>query len=178
MVAAASRPGLDGARALEIGGGIGTLQAELVLAGAERGEVVELVAAYEPYARELARSRGLEERTTFRVADLVDDPDGAEPADVVLLNRVVCCTPDGLVLTGVAARLTRRTLALSFPRDRRAVHVASAVQNAFFRLLGRAFRVFVHEPSAIVAAAEAEGLRLVESGQGAVWEYAVLERAA
>jgi magnesium-protoporphyrin O-methyltransferase len=178
MVDAAARPGLDGARVLEIGGGIGKLQAELLLAGAERGEVVELVAAFEPYAAELARSRGLEERTSFRVADLLDDPAATEPADVVLLNRVICCTPDGLELTGVAARLTRRRLALSFPRDRRAIRAAVALQNAFFRVVGRAFRVFVHEPAAIVAAGEAHGLRRVESGRGALWEYVVLERGA
>ena len=67
MLAAASIEGLDGAHVLEIGGGIGVLQAELLEAGAERGEVVELVSACEPYARELAREKRLEERTSFRV---------------------------------------------------------------------------------------------------------------
>jgi hypothetical protein len=51
---------LDGARVLEIGGGIGTMQAELLGAGAHEGEIVELVSAYEPYARELAQEKGLE----------------------------------------------------------------------------------------------------------------------
>jgi magnesium-protoporphyrin O-methyltransferase len=171
-------PVVEGERVLEIGGGIVKLQAELLLAGAEHGEVVELVATFEPYAVELARSRGLEERTSFRVADLLEDEDATEPADVVLLNRVVCCTPDGLELTGVAARLTRRRLALSFPRDRRALRAAVALQNAFFRVVGRAFRVFLHDPAALVAAGEAQGLRRVESGRGAIWEYIVLERAA
>jgi magnesium-protoporphyrin O-methyltransferase len=177
MVEAAARPGVEGARVLEIGGGIGKLQTELLLAGAEQGEVVELVASFEPYAVELARSRGLEGRTSFRVADLLEDEAATEPADVVLLNRVVCCTPEGLELTGVAARLTRRRLALSYPRDRRALRAAVALQNAFFGLVGRAFRVFVHDPAAIVAAGEAHGLRRVESGHGAIWEYVVLERA-
>jgi len=57
MVVAASAHALTGARILEIGGGFGTIQAELVDAGARSGEVIELVAAYEPFAREL---------TTFR----------------------------------------------------------------------------------------------------------------
>ena len=83
MVAVASEPGLDGARVLEIGGGIGALQAELLGAGAEQGEVVELVAAFEPYARELARERGLEERTSFRIVDVLEEPEAVEPADVV-----------------------------------------------------------------------------------------------
>ena len=69
---AAAAGGLAGARVLEIGGGIGAMQAELLEAGAERGEIVELVAACEPYALELARERGLAERTTFRVVDILE----------------------------------------------------------------------------------------------------------
>src|SRR5262245_51771006 len=67
MVSSASAQPLTGARVLEIGGGIGTIQAELLAAGATSGEVIELVSAYEPCARELARDKGIEHRSTFRV---------------------------------------------------------------------------------------------------------------
>ena len=81
---------MDGARVLEIGGGIGRIQAELLATGAaDQGEVVELVGAYEPYARELARDIGSEARTSFRIVDILDEPDAVEPADIVVLNRVV-----------------------------------------------------------------------------------------
>jgi magnesium-protoporphyrin O-methyltransferase len=177
IVALASEPGLDGVSVLEIGGGIGALQSELVRAGAERGEVVELVAAYEPYARELARERGLEEQMSFRVADVLEEPDAVEPADVVLMNRVVCCSPDGVALAGHAARLTRRTLVLSFPRDVFWVRVGLRVLNAGLALLGRSFRVFVHPRSALLAAAEAEGLLFAEGGRGGPWEFAAFRRS-
>ncbi len=176
MVAAASADGLQGARVLEIGGGIGALQAELLLAGAANGEVVELVDAFEPYARALAQEIGLVERTSFRVADVLDDPEAVQPADVVLMNRVVCCSPDGVTLTGQASRLTRRTLVLSFPRDHVWIRAGARFTNAGFRLLGRSFRLFVHPREALVAAAEAEGMRLADSGHGALWEFAALQR--
>jgi hypothetical protein len=178
MVAAASVDGLEEARVLEIGGGIGTLQTELLLAGAARGEVVELVGAFEPYARELAREKGLVERTSFRVADVLDDPEGAAPADVVMMNRVVCCSPDGIALTGRASRLSHRMLVLSFPRDLFWVRAAARLANGGFRLLGRSFRIFVHPRAALVAAAEAEGMRLADSGHGALWEFAALRRVS
>ena len=69
MVASVSVDPLDDLRVLEIGGGIGRIQAELLDAGATEGEIVELVSAYEPFARELAREKGLEARTTFHVVD-------------------------------------------------------------------------------------------------------------
>ena len=176
MVASALVGGIESARVLEIGGGIGTIQVELLHAGAERGEVVELVSAFEPFARELAREAGLEARTSFRVADVLDDPGTVEAADVVVLNRVVCCSPDGIALTAEAARLARRTLVLSFPRDVLWVRVGVRAANGGLRLLGRSYRIFVHARTALLAAAEAEGLRLVDSAHRGGWEIAGLRR--
>src|SRR5690554_900554 len=73
---------LEGGRVLEIGGGIGALQAELLRRGAERGEVIELVDAYAPYAGQLARELGVADRTSFRVLDLLENAGAAQPADV------------------------------------------------------------------------------------------------
>ena len=158
MVAAASEAGLEDARVLEIGGGIGTLQAELLERGAEEGEVVELVPAWEPYARELARERGIEERTSFRIADVLEQPESVEPADIVVMNRVVCCSPDGVALAAQAARLARRSLVLSFPRDVIWVRIGLGLMNAGLRIARRPFRVFVHPPADLVRAAESAGM--------------------
>jgi len=178
MVAAGKAGGLDGARVLEIGGGIGALQAELLEAGAEEGEIVELVSAWEPYARELAREKGLEQRVEFRVADVIEEPAGVEPADVVLLNRVVCCSPDGVRLAGVAATLARRTLVLSFPRERFLVRVGLGLVNGGMRAFGRSYRTFLHPRALLVAAAEGEGLTLAEADRGFLWEFVALRRPA
>src|SRR5262249_28300622 len=176
MVASVPRE-LAGARILEIGGGIGTIQAELLAAGADRGEIVELVGAYEPYARELAQEKGLEHRSTFRVGNVLEQPATVAPADIVVLNRVVCCSPEGVRLAGVAARLAERILLLSFPRDRFVVRAVLRVLNATLSLMGKSFRAFVHPPAAIYAAAQAEGLEVAATGHGFVWQYASLRRA-
>jgi magnesium-protoporphyrin O-methyltransferase len=177
MVAAAIAGGVGGARVLEIGGGIGAIQSELLEAGAERGEIVELVASYEEHAYELAREKGLDGRVSYRVADILEAPDAVEPADVVVMNRVVCCSPDGIDLAAAAARLTRRTLVLSFPRD--VVWARSAVRllNAGLWLMRRSFRTFVHPTASLLAAAEGEGLRVVERGNDAFWEFVALRRS-
>jgi magnesium-protoporphyrin O-methyltransferase len=177
MLAAASRGGLAGARVLEIGGGIGALQLQLLEAGADRGEVVELSPAWEPYARELAREHGLEERVSFRVEDVLANPEAVEPADVVLMNRVVCCSPDGIRLAGVAARLARRSLVLSFPRERLLVRAGLSVMNAALRAMRRSFRVYLHPRRSLIASAEAAGLREADTGRGFLWEFVALERS-
>lgn len=176
MAEQATVTGVEGARVLEIGGGVGKLQAELVKAGAASGEIVELVPTYERYARELAQAAGIDERTAFRVVDILENPQAVEPAHIVLLSRVVCCSPDGVELTAEASRHTRRVLVLSYPREIFLIRAVVGVQNLAFRLLRRTFRVFVHSPGAIVAAAESAGLQLADRAALGVWEVAVLRR--
>ena len=91
--------------------------------------------------------RGIEERTQFRIADVLEQPESVEPADIVVMNRVVCCSPDGVALAGQAARLARRSLVLSFPRDVIWMRIGLGLMNAGLRIARRPFRVFVHPPA-------------------------------
>jgi magnesium-protoporphyrin O-methyltransferase len=94
------------------------------------------------------------------------------------MNRVVCCSPDGVKLAGAAAALASRTLVLSFPRDVLWMRVGIRLLNAGLRVVGRSFRVFAHPRAALLGAATSEGLQLVESGRDGPWEFAALRRVA
>lgn len=177
MVAAVDSRDLEGARVLEIGGGVGAIQAELLAKGASTGEIVELVRAYEPYARELARTQGFQQRSAFRVADLLADPKAVAPADVVVLNRVVCCSPDGIRLAGIGARLAERVLMLSFPRERVLTRLFVKTMNGTMQLLGRSFRTYLHPRASLVDAAQDAGLVLAHTGKNFVWEFATFRRS-
>src|SRR5579864_2589649 len=100
---------------LEVGGGIGGIQVELLKAGAVAATNVELIPTYETAARELLREAGLEDRVQRRVADFASAADGIEPADMVVMNRVVCCYPDMPRLVTAAANRTRDRLVISYP---------------------------------------------------------------
>ncbi|MCZ7589381.1 MAG: hypothetical protein M5U27_11130 [Gaiella sp.] len=178
IAAWAADGGLGGATVIEIGGGIGQLQAELVSRGAERGTVVEVVAGYERPARELADALGITDRSTFLLADLVETPDAVVPADIVVLRRVVCCSPVGPSVLAAAASRTRRTLLSSYPRDRPAVRAVIRLQNAVLALMRKRFRIFVHPPGELARAAEEHGLRLTRISRDAVWETAQFDVAA
>jgi hypothetical protein len=174
---AASAHGVEGATVLEIGGGIGQVLLELLRSGASRGEIVELVPAYEEHAVALAHEAGAGDRVSYRTADLVADPKARVPADVVVLNKVVCCTPDGVELAALAASLARRTLALSFPRDVVWSRAFFWATNVVLRLARRRFRVFVHPPRALAAAIESQGLALASERDGPLFRVAAYERA-
>lgn len=178
MVAFLRERGVEGGTVLEIGGGVGALQLELLAAGTERATNLELSPEYEESAHALLRERGLEDRVDRRVGDVVVEPALAGPADAVLMHRVVCCYPDYDSLVGAAAERTRRYLVMSFPRDRALFRAGARALNLWFRLLRWDYRTFIHPPAAILAAAERRGLRLATESRGRIWQVAALERPA
>ena len=168
--------GVEGASVLEIGGGVGAVQLELLKAGAARTTNLELSPEYEEAAGELARELGVEGRVERRLGDVVQEPDLAGGADAVVMHRVVCCYPDYDALVGAASDRAQRYLVMSFPRPRRAVRVLFGALNAGARLLRWEYRMWLHPPEALVAVAERRGLRLAEESRGRLWQVAALER--
>ena len=170
------RRGLDGATVLEVGGGIGEIQLELLKRGARRTINLELSPAYEEEAARLIREAGLEGRVERRRHDIAVDPAGVEPVDIVVLNRVVCCYPDYERLLRAAADHATRALVFSHPPRNLMWRAIVSTQNLGFRLLGREFRTFAHPPAAMLAVAEERGLRRSLSPRGFRWQIAGLER--
>jgi 2-polyprenyl-3-methyl-5-hydroxy-6-metoxy-1,4-benzoquinol methylase len=166
-----------GESVLEVGGGIGAIEIELLEAGASRATNVELAATYEDAARTLLAERGLSERVERRVGDFVAEAGTIEPHDVVVMHRVVCCYPDVDALVGTAAERALRSLVLTYPQERAVVRMAFEIGNAMMRLRGSTFRAFVHPVRRIEAAAEAHGLTPgTRVRHGLLWESAAFSR--
>jgi 16S rRNA G966 N2-methylase RsmD len=176
MVTFLQRRGIEGATVLEIGGGVGEIQIELLKRGAAYAVNLELSPAYEPEARQLIHEAGLQDRTERRLHDIAVDPEGIEPADMVVLHRVVCCYPDYERLLSTAADHARRLLVFSYPSHNLLARAAIAAQNSAFRLLRKEFRAFVHPPQAMLAVLAERGLHVTYAHHGLAWQVAGLER--
>jgi magnesium-protoporphyrin O-methyltransferase len=168
--------GLGGAEVLEVGGGVAALSLELVRAGAARATTIELSAGYEEEGTALAAEAGLQERVERRIGDVVNAGDDVPPADVVVLERVVCCYPDAGALVGAGGARARRLLVLSYPRYGLPARAVTRTVNAFLRLRRCAFRTYAHRPEAIREAAAAQGLEPAGPERGLVWRVAAFER--
>ena len=83
--------GIAGGTVLEIGGGVGALQLDLLRAGAALAANVEISPAYEESARELAVEAGVADRLEPRIADFAHESETVESADAVVHQRVICC---------------------------------------------------------------------------------------
>jgi 16S rRNA G966 N2-methylase RsmD len=168
--------GIEGASVLEIGGGVGEVQIELLKRGAARTLNLELSPGYAQEAARLVREAGVEGRTERRLHDIAVDPRGVEPADVVVLHRVVCCYPDYERLLSAAADNARRLLVFSYPPRNVASRVLLGAQNLLFRVRRKEFRTFAHPPARMLAVLEERGLRQAYAHHPVVWQIAGFER--
>ena len=169
--------GIEGATVLEIGGGVGEIQVELLKAGAARATNLELSPEYDQEARRLAEEAGVADRADRRLLDIAAEPELVEPADVVILHRVVCCYPDYERLLSAAGDHARKLLVLSYPRRNRLSRALVTVANAVQALMRNDFRSFTHPPGAMLGVLDGRGLRRTYEHHGLVWQIAGLERA-
>jgi hypothetical protein len=86
--------GIDDATVLEIGGGVGEIQVELLRRGVARATNLEISTNYESQAAQLLEQSGMQGRVERRFLDIALQPEDVAGADIVLLHRVVCCYPD------------------------------------------------------------------------------------
>jgi 2-polyprenyl-3-methyl-5-hydroxy-6-metoxy-1,4-benzoquinol methylase len=167
--------GIEGATVLEIGGGVGEIEIELLKAGAGRAVNLELSPEYDEEGRKLAEENGVADRIERRIHDIAESP--VDPADVVVLHRVVCCYPDYERLLGAAADHARRALVFSYPPRNVLSRAFIATLNFFLRIMRSEYRSFAHPPAAMLAVLDRKGLRRTFAHHGLVWQVAGLERA-
>ena len=168
--------GVEGGTVLEIGGGVGEIQIELLKRGARRTVNLELSAAYEGEAQALLAEAGFADRVERRRLDIAVAPESVEPADAVVLHRVVCCYPDYERLLGAAAGRAGRLLVFSYPRRNPMSRLWVAGQNLAFRVMGKEFRPFAHPPAAMLDVLRARGLDIAYAHKRLVWQVSGLAR--
>ena len=176
IVEFATSQGIAGATVLEIGGGVGQVQLELLRRGASHVTNLEISENYEAEAARLLDQAGLAGRVTRRFLDIARAPLEVPPADVVVLHRVVCCYPDYVTLLSVAAGHARKALVYSHPAANVINGVLFGAENAYRRLTRNDFRVFVHTPEGMVRAAQSDGLAVAYRRHARDWDVVGLAR--
>ncbi len=166
----------DGATLLDVGGGIGAIHHELLDSGARAAVHVDISPDYLRAAREEAERRGHTARVEFIHADFVEVAATLPDADLVTLDRVICCYPDMERLVTLCAGKARRALGAVYPRAAWWMRVAVVAINAVSRIRRSAFRVYVHPPAAIDAVLRGHGLERRAFRRTVAWEVVVYRR--
>ncbi len=167
---------IQDAALLDIGGGVGVIHHELLKDVARQATHVDASSAYLQEARKEAARQGHTERVNFIHADFTDVASDVPRADIVTLDRVVCCYPDFRRLLSAAAEHSRRALALTYPREIWYLRIGLQIANFFQRLRNDPFRVFLHPVAEMDALLRREGFERVSLRRLFVWEMALYQR--
>ena len=176
LAEAIKEEGVDGLTLLDIGGGVGAVQHELLGAGIGHATNVEASTAYIAAAKAEAQRRGYSERVRFHHGNFVDLAPDIAPADIVTLDRVICCYPDMEKLVGLSAARARKLYGLVYPRDTWWMKIGLALQNFFFRIRRSPFRTFSHPTKAIEAILGSNGLKRHFYRRTLAWQVVVYTR--
>jgi 2-polyprenyl-3-methyl-5-hydroxy-6-metoxy-1,4-benzoquinol methylase len=171
-----SRGGVDGLTVLDIGAGVGAVHQALLAAGASTATDVDASGPYIAAAKEEAERRGVGDRVSYVKGDAVAVGADVAEADLVALDRVVCCYVDMDALVRMASTHTRRRLGMVLPKDSRWIRTGVALSNRWSGFRGDPFRFYVHPTDAVLAVAREAGLEPVSVHGGFFWQTLVLER--
>ena len=137
--------GLVGKTLLDIGCGTGFFALETLRQGASSCIGVDLSSAAIHEANEFAKESGLQDRAKFEVADAASTQ---HAADIVVMDKVLCCYPDAGSLLKTASASSSELLGFVVPRDeglmKPGMRVGIGLINLVERLRRTGFRLYLH----------------------------------
>jgi magnesium-protoporphyrin O-methyltransferase len=176
LIDALRREGIEGATLLDIGGGVGAVQHELLAAGAASSVDVDFSRAYLEAARDEAVRRGLSEREAHRYGNFVELADEIEAADIVTLDRVICCYPHMAELVAASASHARRLYGLVFPVDRWWIRAGARIVNLVLNATRQTFRIHIHRTRDVERIVLDHGFERRSLSRSLFWQTVVYRR--
>ncbi len=161
---------------LEIGSGVGHLHQTLLEGGAQSAVGIDLASSMIEEAEAWAVERGLSDRTRYYQADFMNMEEVLEAADVVILDKVVCCYPDADGLVHKSLSKTRQVYALTYPRDRWYVRAGIALGAFLMKLIRSDFRPYLHDPIKVEQWITESGFKKTYVAHTPIWLTQVFEK--
>lgn len=168
--------GVEDLTLLDIGGGVGVISNELLRAGVREATDVDASAAFLETAKEEAAHQSHADRIHFYHGDFVSIETHLPPADIVTLDRVICCYDDMEALVGLSSARARKLYGLVFPRDTWWLKIGMGLGNLICRLQRNPFRSYAHPTREVEAKVRSNGLKRQSVRQTLVWQVMIFAR--
>jgi magnesium-protoporphyrin O-methyltransferase len=168
--------GVQGLDFLDIGGGIGAIQYDLIKAGASSGTSIEASSAYIDAVNYETLQNDLVERVSFKHGDFTTMASDVDSADIVTLDKVICCYDDMSELVDLSSKLARKIYAVIYPRDVWWTKLALLMVNFYPRIKGSSFRVFIHPTKKVEEIIFGNGLKRNYYATTLFWQVAIFTR--
>ncbi|MFK5914374.1 MAG: class I SAM-dependent methyltransferase [Woeseiaceae bacterium] len=169
LMAGLEQANYQDATVLEVGSGVGYLHQTLLQQGASSAVGIDFSVEMLKEAQTWADEKKLTDRVQYIQGDFIELLDQVEPADITVLDKVVCCYPFAELLVNSSTVKTKRVYALTYPRNRWFIKVAIEIMALFLKLSGSDFRAFVHNPDDIEKWILQAGFKKTYQQQTFIW---------
>lgn len=176
IVEGLTKLGVDSKSLLEIGCGVGGLHLTLLKQGAASAQGVEVSKGMLDAAKVIASDMGLAEKVSYHCGDFVELNGDLSQADIVVMDKVICCYADPIKLIKKSAFHTRSILAVSYPRKSLLAKVGFSVPSKMGELLRWSFHPYYHETALIEQTIEECGLNEVFSATTPIWQIRIYRK--
>ncbi len=178
LIEALQAEGAQGMELLDIGGGLGDIQHALLSSGASRATNVEASSAYIKACAEEADRQGHASKINHIRGNFVDLAEDVPSADIVTLDRVICCYHDMPELVGRSVQKAKRLYGVVYPRDTWWVKLGNLFYyNLRHWIQGNPMRNYVHPTEAVEDVIRENGLQRTYYREMGPWQVAVFSRS-
>lgn len=176
LIDALKAEGVDDLSLLDIGGGVGAIQHELMKAGASTVTNVDASSAYIAVAKDEAAQQGYIHRASYHFGDFVDLAPKHSLADIVTLDRSICCYPNVSALVGLSAQRARKLYGVVYPRDTWWLKMGVSIINFISKIFWKDYRFFIHPTTTVENIISKNGLKRRFYQKTFFWQVAVYSR--
>lgn len=173
LLDAVNKVGVQGLTFLDIGGGIGAIQHALLKWGALNGISIEASPAYIDLLKD---EIDLTEKVVFKHGDFTTIASDLDSADIVTLDKVICCYDDMDELVGLSSKLAQKIYAVVYPRDNWWTKLLLPIINLYPKIKGSSFRVFIHPTKQVEDIIIRNGLKRNYYNKRLFWQVAIFTR--
>jgi SAM-dependent methyltransferase len=172
------RYGVEGARVLDIGAGVGAVHVALLEAGATTAIDVDASREFLAVARAEAERRGLTGRVEYRYGDVVELDAELPTVDIVTMDSVICCYPHLEPLLAAATRSKPRMVGITYPRDVWWMRTFMRLYNVAQAIRRGPARYFIHRHAQLERWMTGAGYRNDHDGGIRAWRVVLYRRMA
>lgn len=162
---------------LDIGGGVGAIQFELFKNGLNHSVNVDASTAYQTASKKEATARGLTEKTDYHFGDFTELAPSLPDADIVTLDKVICCYPDLEKLLKTSLKKSGSVYGMIFPRVNAFTKAGFVLVNLWFRIRGSQFRTYLHPTEKVNEIIRSHGFKLMDRKNTILWQVHTFVKA-
>ncbi|MBI3195497.1 MAG: methyltransferase domain-containing protein [Ignavibacteriae bacterium] len=168
--------GLEGKSILEIGCGVGGLHLTMLKQDASFATGIDISEGMLNGAKRLCHELGLEQKATYLRGDFVQRNAMVPQADIVVLDKVVCCYENISDLLKKSTDKSKQVYAFTYPNPNIVVHISFKGLILLGTLFKWVFRPYWHDWEEIIREVEKQGFKQTYKNSTLMWQVRVFER--